>query len=160
MDFSKLKFKNGSSKDGTSRPLYSQLLEALESAIERGELTIGTRLPSERALADQLNLSRTTVINAYRELEARGLVHSHVGRGTFVCARPEGNGAPFAWRGKVSRAASLHDNPALRHLIRGAISPDLLAGPARAAAANSSREKYRSPVIPRQRRSDPEEALG
>jgi DNA-binding transcriptional regulator YhcF (GntR family) len=111
MDFSKLKFKNGS-----SHPLYSQLLEALESAIERGELTIGTRLPSERALADQLNLSRATVINAYRELEARGLVHSHVGRGTFVCARPEGNGAPFAWRGKVSRAASLHDNPALRHL--------------------------------------------
>src|SRR5215475_15703 len=122
MDFSKLKLKNGS-----SRPLYSQLLEALESAIERGELTIGTRLPSERALADQLNLSRTTVINAYRELEARGLVHSHVGRGTFVCARPEGNGAPFAWRGKVSRAASLHDNPALRHLIRDANRPDLIS---------------------------------
>ena len=56
------------------------------SAIECGELAIGTRLPSERALAEQLKISRTTVMSAYRELEARGLIHSHVGRGTFVCA--------------------------------------------------------------------------
>src|SRR5262250_3568975 len=125
MDFSKLKFKDGSSKDGTSRPLYGQLLEALESAIERGELTIGTRLPSERALADQLNLSRTTVINSYRELEARGLVHSHVGRGTFVCASPEGTGAPFAWRGKVSRTAGLRYDPGLLHNNLVANRPDL-----------------------------------
>src|SRR4029434_4052440 len=115
MDFSKLKFRNGS-----SRPLYGQLLEALENAIETGDLAVGVRRPSERALAEQLKISRTTVMGASRELEARGLVHSHVGRGTFVCASPEGNGAPFAWRGKVSRAASLHDNPALRHLIRDA----------------------------------------
>src|SRR5262245_19456010 len=101
MNFSKFKFK-----DLSAQPLYGQLLEMLENAIESGELTIGTRLPSERSLAEQLKVSRTTVMNAYRELEARGLVHSHVGRGTFVCASPERAGAPFAWRGKVSRAVS------------------------------------------------------
>jgi 2-aminoadipate transaminase len=155
MDFSKLKFKNAS-----SRPLYSQLLEALESAIERGELTIGTRLPSERALADQLNLSRTTVINAYRELEARGLVHSHVGRGTFVCARPEGNGAPFAWRGKVSRAASLHDNPALRHLIRDANRPDLISFAAGCPAIDIFPANNWLRLVEQALRENAEEALG
>src|SRR5215468_10321339 len=122
MDFSKLNFRNGS-----SHPLYSQLLEAIESAIESGALAIGTRLPSERAMADQLKVSRTTVMSAYRELEARGLIHSHVGRGTFVCASPEGAGAPFAWRGKVSRTASLHNDPALRRLTRGDNHPDLIS---------------------------------
>src|SRR5215510_7017387 len=155
MDFSKLKIKNGS-----SRPLYSQLLEALESAIERGELTIGTRLPSERALADQLNLSRTTVINAYRELEARGLVHSHVGRGTFVCARPEGNGAPFAWRGKVSRAAGLHDNPALRHLIRYANRMDLISFPPGWPPIDSCPANNWLRLVEQALRENAEEALG
>src|SRR5262245_57663 len=122
MDFSKLKIRNGS-----SQPLYSQLLEALENAIESGDLAIGTRLPSERALADQLGISRTTVMSAYRELESRGLLHSHVGRGTFVCASPEASGAPFAWRGKVSRTASLPNDPVLRHIIRDTSRPDLIS---------------------------------
>src|SRR5262245_43584938 len=113
MDFSKLKFK-----DLSSQPLYGQLLEMLENAIECGELAIGTRLPSERALAEQLKVSRTTVMNAYRELEARGLIHGQVGRGTFVCASPERSGAPFAWRGKVSKSISLHDDLVQRFLVR------------------------------------------
>lgn len=111
MNYAKLKFKRND-----PRALYSQLVEALESAIERDELTAGTRLPSERALAVQLKLSRTTVVNAYRELESRGLLRSHVGRGTFVCARPEPADAPFAWRGKVSTFAQLNADPALRNL--------------------------------------------
>src|SRR5688572_24414776 len=122
MDFSKLTFRATS-----TQPLYSQLLEMFETAIENGNLTIGMRLPSERALAGQLQISRTTVMSAYRELEARGLIHSHVGRGTFVCASPEGAGAPFAWRGKVSRTASLSNDPALRHLTRGGNNPDLIS---------------------------------
>ncbi len=40
MNYAKLKFKRGE-----TRALYSQLVEALESAIERDELTAGTRLP-------------------------------------------------------------------------------------------------------------------
>jgi DNA-binding transcriptional regulator YhcF (GntR family) len=71
MDFSKLKFRNGS-----SQPLYSQLLEALENAIESGDLAVGTRLPSKRALAEQLKISRTTVMSAYRELKTRTRVES------------------------------------------------------------------------------------
>ena len=83
-------------------PLYEKVLGALQSAIEAGTLPPATRLPSERDLAEELGISRTTVTTAYRELESRGLVRGHVGRGTFVCAPTRAEDAPFAWRGKVS----------------------------------------------------------
>ncbi|HEY0083431.1 MAG TPA: PLP-dependent aminotransferase family protein [Pyrinomonadaceae bacterium] len=122
MNYAKLKFKRGE-----THSLYAQLAGALEAAIEREELTAGTRLPSERVLAGQLKLSRTTVAGAYRELEARGLLRSHVGRGTFVCARAETADAPFAWRGKVSAFAQQSADPALRNLHLDTMNPRLIS---------------------------------
>ena len=55
-------------------PVYGQLATSIEAAISDGRIQLGTRLPSERKLAAELELSRTTVTLAYRELEARGLV--------------------------------------------------------------------------------------
>src|SRR5687767_1431736 len=81
-----------------ARPLYAHLVTLLESAISRGELPSGARVMPERELARRLQISRTTVVSAYRELEARGLLRGYVGRGTFVCAPPDPSGAPFAWR--------------------------------------------------------------
>src|ERR1043165_9943205 len=91
----------------TERPLYGHLVSLLESAIARGELPSGTRVPPERTLAQRLKISRTTVVSAYRELESRGLLRGYVGRGTFVCAAPEPEGTPFAWRGKIAAGARL-----------------------------------------------------
>ena len=87
--------------------LYLQLTEALASAVAGGKLALGERLPSERELAGTLGVSRTTVVAAYRELEARGLVRGHVGRGTFVVGGmgADDEGAPFAWRGKLASGA-------------------------------------------------------
>ena len=80
----------------TSRPLYSHLVTLLESAIARGDLPSGARVPPERTLAGRLKISRTTVVSAYRELESRGLLRGYVGRGTFVCAPPEHAARAFA----------------------------------------------------------------
>jgi 2-aminoadipate transaminase len=102
-----------------SVPLYRQLEESLAAAISDGRLLPGDRLPSERALADQLGVSRTTTVTAYRELEARGLVRGSTGRGTFVCAGAPGGGAPFAWQGKVSTAALRTVDPILGSLVQG-----------------------------------------
>ena len=57
-------------------PLYRQLADALAGAIADGTLAEGERLPSERDLAFSLTVSRTTVVTAYRELEARGVPHA------------------------------------------------------------------------------------
>ena len=82
-----------------TRPFYRRLVDLVERAAARGELPAGLQMPPERDLARALKVSRATVVAAYRELESRGLVRAYVGRGTFVCARPDPGSAPFSWRG-------------------------------------------------------------
>lgn len=65
-------------------PLYRQICQGLREAILSGELAEGMRLPTERALAQELGVNRTTVMNAYNELASEGLIEGHVGRGTLV----------------------------------------------------------------------------
>ena len=102
----------------TAKPLYGHLVRLVESAIAAGDLPSGSRLPPERELAQRLRISRTTVVSAYRELESRGLLRGYVGRGTFVCAAPEPEGTPFAWRGKIASAALRSSDSTLRDAIR------------------------------------------
>jgi len=111
----------------TERPLYGHLVSLLEAAIARGELPSGTRVPPERTLAQRLKISRTTVVSAYRELESRGLLRGYVGRGTFVCAAPEPEGTPFAWRGKIAAAALRTSDTTLRDLVRNSSDARLLS---------------------------------
>ena len=111
----------------TSRPLYEHLVTLLESAISRGEIASGARVPPERELAQRLGISRTTVVAAYRELESRGLLRGYVGRGTFVCAAPDPAGAPFAWRGKIAAAALRSSDSILRDTIRHSSDARLLS---------------------------------
>ncbi|MEW6403347.1 MAG: PLP-dependent aminotransferase family protein [Chloroflexota bacterium] len=65
-------------------PLYQQLYEHLRAAILAGELKRGMKLPSTRSLAEELNISRNTVLNAYRQLAAEGYLENVQGSGTFV----------------------------------------------------------------------------
>src|SRR5206468_9282908 len=65
-------------------PLYRQICQKLREAILSGELAEGARLPTERTLASELGVNRTTVMNAYNELASEGLIEGHVGRGTLV----------------------------------------------------------------------------
>lgn len=68
------------------RPLYIQAINALMKMIEAGELPLGSRLPSEGELADQLGISRSTLREALGHLETYGMVTRQQGRGTFVTA--------------------------------------------------------------------------
>lgn len=72
----------------SSVPLYQQICQKLREAILSGELAEGTRLPTERALAAELGVNRTTIMNAYNELASEGLIEGHVGRGTLVRRNP------------------------------------------------------------------------
>ena len=68
----------------THIPLYIQLRDQLRALVHSGDLRPGDRIPASRELAVQLGVHRTTVANAYAELEAEGLIEGHVGRGTFI----------------------------------------------------------------------------
>jgi GntR family transcriptional regulator/MocR family aminotransferase len=65
-------------------PLWLQLSISLRMAIANGRLGPGGRLPSTRQLARQLNVSRNTVMAAYDNLAARGLLIGCTGAGSFV----------------------------------------------------------------------------
>src|SRR5260221_6686463 len=69
-------------------PLYIQLRDQLRALVHAGDLRPGDRIPASRELALVLGVHRTTVANAYAELESEGLIQGHVGRGTFI----QGNG--------------------------------------------------------------------
>ena len=66
------------------KPLYVQIREQIRERICSGALAVGDRLEPSRELARRLGVHRTTVSNAYAELEAEGLIQGTVGRGTFV----------------------------------------------------------------------------
>ena len=65
-------------------PLGTQLSERLREMIVHGRLSRGVRLPPSRALARRLGVSRNTVLLAYEELIADGLLAGAVGSGTRV----------------------------------------------------------------------------
>jgi DNA-binding transcriptional regulator YhcF (GntR family) len=68
-------------------PPADQLVTQITAAISAGEVRVGTRLPTIRALAADLGLSPGTVARAYAELERGGWVHSQGRRGTIVAEK-------------------------------------------------------------------------
>lgn len=69
-------------------PLYVQLKATLEAEIASGRYPVHERLPSERELSDQYQVSRMTARQALLDLAREGLVYTRVGKGTFV-AQPK-----------------------------------------------------------------------
>jgi GntR family transcriptional regulator/MocR family aminotransferase len=109
-----------------SRPrgLRAQVEEGLRSAIRDGRLVPGVRLPSSRALAADLGVTRGVVVDAYDQLAAEGYVTTVQGSGTVVndIAALEGRAAPG--RPGPDGAAAAAPAPALTHDFRSGL-PDL-----------------------------------
>lgn len=70
-----------SKQDG---PLYLTIAGVIAADIASGKLRAGTRLPPQRALAEQLGVDFTTISRAYNEARRRGLIEGRVGQGTYV----------------------------------------------------------------------------
>jgi GntR family transcriptional regulator/MocR family aminotransferase len=68
----------------SSTPLYEQLYREMKEAIIRGDLVVGTKLPSKRQLAEFLTLSQTTIELAYGQLVAEGFIKSVARSGYYV----------------------------------------------------------------------------
>lgn len=75
-------------------PLHRQVYGALRGAILDGSLRAGARVPSTRALAADLGISRFPVLTAYEQLSHEGYLEGRVGSGTYVRAAPVGHGSP------------------------------------------------------------------
>lgn len=106
--------------DGAGGNQSSRLHAALRAAILGGRLRAGLRLPSSRALADQLGLRRNAVITAYEQLLGDGLAEARTGAGTFIAAHLPPAAAPAA------PAPDLPANPAQGAFALGRTHPDPL----------------------------------
>lgn len=82
--------------DTAIRPRYLGIVAAIEAALALESLRPGERFPTQRELARQLGTAIATISRAYEEAERRGLLTSHVGRGTFVGSIPRGLKSPRA----------------------------------------------------------------
>ncbi|HEX9149074.1 MAG TPA: GntR family transcriptional regulator, partial [Thermoanaerobaculia bacterium] len=96
-----------------SGPFYRRLANGLRSAILRGDLPPGARVPAERNLARLLAVSRTTVVSAYEILRQEAWLESRQGSGTRV--RP----APRRSQTRGAEPPSFRRNPVYRSLIEG-----------------------------------------
>jgi GntR family transcriptional regulator/MocR family aminotransferase len=67
-------------------PKFRQVQDQLRMAILRGHLRAGTRLPASRILAQELGLSRQTLVRVLENLRAEGFLEARQGAGTFVSA--------------------------------------------------------------------------
>lgn len=73
---------------GSSVPRFEQLRAQLAVMVAVGRLEPGSRLPTVRDLADQVDMAPGTVARAYRELEAEGTITTRGRAGTFVADEP------------------------------------------------------------------------
>ncbi|PPK93456.1 GntR family transcriptional repressor for pyruvate dehydrogenase complex [Kineococcus xinjiangensis] len=117
---------------------HEAVLRRIEADLARGELRIGGRLPPERTLAEQLGVSRASVREAIRVLEAMGVVRSSVGSGpeagTVVVGDPA---APLSAALRLhlgTRALPIHDLVEARVLLETWAVATAAEAPERAAA--------------------------
>jgi DNA-binding transcriptional MocR family regulator len=82
--------------EGTDHPLYRQVAERVAGLIAGGTLAPGQRIPSVRGLSRQLSVSVSTVLQAYRLLEDRGLVEPRPQSGYYVRRRAAPGPEPTA----------------------------------------------------------------
>ncbi|AIE61422.1 PLP-dependent aminotransferase family protein [Bacillus methanolicus] len=101
-------------------PLYKQIANYLESRILNGEFPPGSRLPSERVLANQWKVNRSTVNCAFEELRSAGLVSRIVGRGTVVIRNLPGSGTKQFpnWDMYVKQGYYPPNNPVNQNIYR------------------------------------------
>ncbi|ACL61598.1 PLP-dependent aminotransferase family protein [Methylobacterium nodulans] len=95
---------------------------AIRDAILDGQLAAGLRLPSSRALAEQLGVRRSVVVVAYEHLYGDGLVESRTGAGTYVAAGIQVHApaptAPVAITVPSRRACAVGSTTVSRNLLR------------------------------------------
>ena len=68
------------------QPIYLQIMRYIKQGLASGIIADGAELPSRRALSALLTVNPNTIQKAYRLLEEEGLVQSHAGAKSYICA--------------------------------------------------------------------------
>ena len=104
------------------RRLHEDIVQQFLSLIRGGSLQHGDRLPSERVLAEQFKVSRSSVREALRSLELQGLVVSRRGSGTYINTGDLNSVLALIASSLSSGADTLRDIFEMRHLLEPQIA--------------------------------------
>lgn len=69
-------------------PIYTQIVNQIQSQMVNENLKQGKQLPTVRALADELGINFNTVARAYRILDKARVISTQQGRGTYIIEMP------------------------------------------------------------------------
>jgi len=76
--------KNIQIDDSLGVPKYRQIINSIYTAISTGELKLGDKIPSLNQICTEFELSRDTVMVAFNELKAKGIINSIPGKGYYI----------------------------------------------------------------------------
>lgn len=107
----------------SSRPASESAYAQLSDAIRLGVYRAGSRLPAERTLAEELQVSRVTVRKALARLQEEGSLHSSAQQGWFVPSRQVGPPPPLQTFTEMARARGLH---ATSQILASSVRPATL----------------------------------
>ncbi|SDZ41429.1 GntR family transcriptional regulator, regulator for abcA and norABC [Evansella caseinilytica] len=126
-------------------PLHRQIADFMKEKIANGEWTVGFKLPPQRTLAKIFAVNRSTVVAAYDELTAEGLIEGKSGSGTTVANNTWSllaSASPLDWKAYVN-SGTHHPNlptiqeinqaeffPGIIRLGTGELAPELMANEA------------------------------
>jgi GntR family transcriptional regulator len=69
-------------------PIYTQIVNQIQSQLANGIIKPGDQLPTVRALAQELRVNFNTVARAYRILDEERIISTQQGRGTYITEKP------------------------------------------------------------------------
>lgn len=115
-------------------PLYQQIKNQIIQQILSGELSAGDILPSERQLAEHLEVNRSTVNKAYWELKSEGFIDSQIGSGTVVAEQHSRAGthfnsyvAPMPWPQIMTQPHQMSSNTIIKTALEAISYPDTIS---------------------------------
>jgi GntR family transcriptional regulator of abcA and norABC len=108
----------------STMPLFRQLARHVCEQIRGGLIPVGARLPPQRMLAEQLGVNRSTIVAAYQELQADGLLEGQHGGGTIVRGADDmDNAALFDWQDVLDRGAFVHNQALAAEVAHARVLP-------------------------------------
>ncbi|MGN4423301.1 PLP-dependent aminotransferase family protein [Bacillus cereus group sp. MYBK30-1] len=113
----------------SSIPLYKQIETYIKGRIVNGEWTVGTKLPSQRALAQTFEVNRSTIVMAFDELVAKGYIEGNGRKGTIVVNNSENTSTyapPPNWQSYVETGLHYPNLPAIQEINQAEFYPNVI----------------------------------
>ncbi|MBQ8590865.1 MAG: PLP-dependent aminotransferase family protein [Firmicutes bacterium] len=113
----------------SSIPLYQQIVDYISGKIAAGDYAAGVQLPSQRDMAMQFGVNRSTIVTAMEELMSYGLIESHSSHGTRVADMlwsPKHRQQPPNWSHYVKQGVVPANSITMQRLNHYEASPDIM----------------------------------